>query len=400
MLSPSAKSSSGSISSCVEDVDKLIIRYAKKINGASRQETATEEWRTKYAHAMAKAINEADKSAETPEIVSSKAEQLIDTGNWEDALVKYLKLRRLMRKVAKGSDTSDTADMYNQVGFAMERLAMLPLAQKFFEASVAIRLRLRNPQDSALGATYHSMASVYKKQKKMTEAMEFFRKAYSALVTAHGELHPDSVQIYNDLASLSLEHYGRAFSTKLEKLGKDHPEVAQANNQMALVLEDQGKYDEALVLYNKSLKIFKASLGKDHKETKATKGCIVRCTQSKQKAETATAPTGVGGFITGTRINVTKMGMYFEKESISSPGTWNKRWFQCEGSTLTYYHGAFTLFRPGVKFDLKTCKLLEAPPGHIYISSAERMFKLRSSEFANVQRWKNALKDVLGPPVK
>ena len=40
--------------------------------------------------------------------------------------------------------------------------------------------------------------------------------------------------------------YEKALSIRLKKLGDDHPDVAATYNNMAIVYDDQGKYDEAL----------------------------------------------------------------------------------------------------------------------------------------------------------
>ncbi|RDD39302.1 Nephrocystin-3 [Trichoplax sp. H2] len=51
---------------------------------------------------------------------------------------------------------------------------------------------------------------------------------------------------------------------KLEQLGDDHLEIATLYGNIGLVYSKQGKYDEALSMYNKSLKIKLAHLGNNH----------------------------------------------------------------------------------------------------------------------------------------
>ena len=50
----------------------------------------------------------------------------------------------------------------------------------------------------------------------------------------------------------------------MKKLGDDHPDVAMTYNNMAIVYKKQGKYEEALAMYEKALSIKLKKLGDDH----------------------------------------------------------------------------------------------------------------------------------------
>ena len=62
----------------------------------------------------------------------------------------------------------------------------------------------------------------------------------------------------------ALAMYEKALSIKLKKLGDDHPDVATTYNNMANVYNKQGKNDEALAMYEKALSIRLKKLGDDH----------------------------------------------------------------------------------------------------------------------------------------
>ena len=53
----------------------------------------------------------------------------------------------------------------------------------------------------------------------------------------------------------ALAMYEKALSIRLKKLGDDHPDVADTYNNMAVVYYNQGKYEEALAMYEKALSI-------------------------------------------------------------------------------------------------------------------------------------------------
>ena len=78
---------------------------------------------------------------------------------------------------------------------------------------------------------------------------------------------------YNNLAFL-LQNQGkyaeaeplfrRAIEISEKALGKEHPTVATDYNNLAVLLQDQGKYAEAEPLYRRAIEIDEKTLGKDH----------------------------------------------------------------------------------------------------------------------------------------
>ncbi len=64
--------------------------------------------------------------------------------------------------------------------------------------------------------------------------------------------------------------YKRSLKIKEKSLGPDHPSVAATLNNLALLYESTGRFDEAELLYKRSLKIKEKSLGPDHPSVAAT----------------------------------------------------------------------------------------------------------------------------------
>jgi hypothetical protein len=65
--------------------------------------------------------------------VQAKAQALEKEGKCEEALVKYVKHRRLLQQPRGEEDTLGTADMYNQLGWANIKQGLYPSAVSFFE---------------------------------------------------------------------------------------------------------------------------------------------------------------------------------------------------------------------------------------------------------------------------
>merc|ERR1711935_387396 len=68
----------------------------------------------------------------------------------------------------------------------------------------------------------------------------------------------------------AMELYNQALTIRKKALGEEHADVGATYNNMANVLDDQGKYDAAMELYNQALTIRKKALGEEHADVGAT----------------------------------------------------------------------------------------------------------------------------------
>lgn len=58
-------------------------------------------------------------------------------------------------------------------------------------------------------------------------------------------------------------------------LGKDHPDVAKQLNNLALLCQNQGKYEEVEYYYCRALEIYESRLGQDDPNVAKTKNNLV-----------------------------------------------------------------------------------------------------------------------------
>ena len=88
-----------------------------------------------------------------------------------------------------------------------------------------------------------------------------------------GQDHPNYASSLNNLAGLyraqgkydqALPLYEEALALRGRVLGQDHPNYAQSLNNLALLYDSQGKYDQALPLYEKALALIGRVLGQEH----------------------------------------------------------------------------------------------------------------------------------------
>src|SRR5262249_8583320 len=107
-----------------------------------------------------------------------------------------------------------------------------------------------------------------------------------------GKDHPTVAIRYNNLAGLLQDQgkydqaeplYRRAIETRERVLGKDHPDVATSYNDLALLLAGQGMYEQAQPLLRRAMEIFQTKLGLDHAHTLAVKENYDRLQELKKQ---------------------------------------------------------------------------------------------------------------------
>lgn len=65
------------------------------------------------------------------------------------------------------------------------------------------------------------------------------------------------------------------FSVTHQVLGKEHPDVAKQLNNLALLCQNQGKYEEVEYYYSRALEIYECRLGPDDPNVAKTKNNLV-----------------------------------------------------------------------------------------------------------------------------
>jgi tetratricopeptide (TPR) repeat protein len=87
-------------------------------------------------------------------------------------------------------------------------------------------------------------------------------------------LYQQSLAIRRKVCAIHFAAPPRDHSCKV--LGEEHPHVAISLNNLAVLLKTQGKYDEALVYANQSLDIRRRKLGDKHPDTRNSARWVAR----------------------------------------------------------------------------------------------------------------------------
>jgi len=139
----------------------------------------------------------------------------------------------------------------------------------------------RGEKDPSLATLYARMGQIYRQRLKRGEfqdyqqelalAIEYFSKA--ANLQKELGLEEDFASTLNNLALLYDSQgrydqaeplYLQALELRKRLLGEEHPDVATSINNLALLYKSQGRYDQAEPLYLRALELEKRLLGEDH----------------------------------------------------------------------------------------------------------------------------------------
>ncbi len=111
------------------------------------------------------------------------------------------------------------------------------------------------------GSVFHKVAALIGKPSDQANQVE---KSVGAM-NNQAKLHREQGR-YEEAESL----YQRSLEISEQSLDKNHPSVATALSNLAGLYESQGRYDEAEPFYKRTLAIYENSLGKDHLWAAAT----------------------------------------------------------------------------------------------------------------------------------
>lgn len=86
----------------------------------------------------------------------------------------------------------------------------------------------------------------------------------------------------------------------LQVLGVDHPDVAKQLNNLALLCQNQGKYEAVERYYQRAVAIYEAKLGLDNPNVARTKNNLVRKRKPNEKGRGEPLVLGWASFECGS----------------------------------------------------------------------------------------------------
>ena len=202
---------------------------------------------------------------------------LLDKGDNDEALELAREGLQVRRNLVPSPDAR-LADGLSAVGQVRERRAEFEQAEELFLESQSMRADLFGGKHPDCSKSERELGYLYLEMGRYPESIAAFEKALSIDRSIVGEEHPDVAADLFGLAmaldnSGNLERAEQIYRDVLEydetRLGR-HPLTALALNNLANVLSERGRFDEADAKFKQALQIQEELLPAGHQEIATT----------------------------------------------------------------------------------------------------------------------------------
>jgi tetratricopeptide (TPR) repeat protein len=174
-----------------------------------------------------------------------------------------------IREEQSGGESVEVAESLHQVAALLQVLAETDSAEALFRSALDMRKRTLGPDDHRIAESLVQLSGLLVERGRYEEGEEGLVEAVEILERGGG----DPLQIAwarNRLGQLhwlqgDLEgaepHFRSALSQRRKELESDHPLVGESLNNLAVLLDDLGRTDEAETLYREALVAIEKAYG-------------------------------------------------------------------------------------------------------------------------------------------
>ena len=243
----------------------------------------------KQALAMYKKFH-GEKHPDIADTLQKLANVYLDQGEYAEAL-ELLKQALAIFKKLHGEEHPSVTSTLSQIAIIYSSQGMHAKALEEFEKILAMEENLHREGHPDVANTLDSIGTLYRKQGRYVEALDHHKRALFMMKKFYGDVYPKIARISAVPAEAPSENH---FSSTLEnknsprgksgsrepksayeftrpsdfRSGKNPSEEAAARilSNIAIVLNSQGKYAEALKLHKQALILYKRLHGKEHPE--------------------------------------------------------------------------------------------------------------------------------------
>lgn len=186
-------------------------------------------------------------------------------GTYEEA-ESYFRKSLEIRKAVYGIEHPLTADGYNNLGGALEKEGKYPDALEAHFRALEIRRNKLHPDHPNIALSYNNIGIVYANMGEYEISNQYYQKALDIRKRILPPNHIDFAQTYTNMAVNCLEtgdceNAMRLFRESemiiIRVFGNEHPKTSDALNNLGSAFHCLGRYDSALVYFNKALEIRK-----------------------------------------------------------------------------------------------------------------------------------------------
>lgn len=174
------------------------------------------------------------------------------------------------------------ADILNNLGIVYEAQAQYPEAISAYEEAKQIILDVHGSEHPDVIDILNSLGNIYQQEARYPEAIAAYMQLKQIRTVANG---PEDLSIivlaWNCLAGIyklqarytdAIEALEEAKLIKIAMDGSEHPSVADALSDIGQVLIEQGRYEEARVLFKKAIRVYERTR---HPNQEKARSCLV-----------------------------------------------------------------------------------------------------------------------------
>eukprot|EP00903_Cladosiphon_okamuranus_P015559 g14364.t1 len=157
-----------------------------------------------------------------------------------------------------GQDHPNVSTILNNRAGMLKSVEKYEEADSLYKRSLAIDEKVYGPDHPQVATDLNNWAELWAAQGKLEEALEVKRKGLAIEERVLSPNHPQMSASLNNLAGLSYKQtplYLRAIEIGEKALGPDHLDLAAMLSNRAVVLEVQGKHNEAAPLLERAYSI-------------------------------------------------------------------------------------------------------------------------------------------------
>ncbi|PJO44873.1 tetratricopeptide repeat protein [Lysinibacillus xylanilyticus] len=206
-------------------------------------------------------------------------QNLMDLGYVQFKLGEYNEAKNCLQQAIKIAESINSKelliDIYNRYAVLMENLDRLKIAEEYFKKSLDL-IEKKSDKTEIEMATYASIlngfAELLSKQGQLANALIYYQQALDIFKELYGPEHFLSASIYANIGVMysktnykeAKKYLSLALYIYQKSLGPEHPEIGRIQNNLGLVLLEEGKIKEAIKLFEESLTSDKVLFGEVH----------------------------------------------------------------------------------------------------------------------------------------
>lgn len=159
----------------------------------------------------------------------------------------------------------DMTNLYADMGDLSKREELLEKNQNAFDSGSL---------ETAI--VYSQKADLADDRKEYGQALEFYKKSLEIRLARQGEAHPDTVNVYCNMAvthqhagqyDKALELYQKALAVREQTLGYSHPDTGISLYNIGSLFLEQKKWNEAAEYFDKAHRVFLQYYGAEHERS-------------------------------------------------------------------------------------------------------------------------------------